>query len=67
VEIQVLTDAGDDLDAETYLAQVLTTDPVAFDWYKQLLLEGAREQALPDGYVAGLAHLPARPDPRRDT
>ena len=66
VEIQVVTEAGDDLDAETYVAQVLTNDPVAFDWYKELLLEGAREHALPDDYVAGLAHLAARPDPRRE-
>lgn len=52
------------LDSWTYVAQLLTEEPVAFDWYKRLILEGAREQGLPDAWLATLEALPERPDPR---
>ena len=64
VEVEVVTDAGERLTAETYVARVHTDLPVAFDWYKALLVAGAREHDLPEDYVALLASLPASPDPR---
>ena len=55
----------DDLDVQTYASRRLTGDPVPYDWYKALLLAGAREHGLPREYVARLACLPERPDPAR--
>jgi gamma-glutamylcyclotransferase len=52
---------------ETYVARDLTDDPVAYDWYKRLLVDGAREHGLPEDYVEALERLPHRPDPRRIT
>ena len=44
---------------------LLTTDPVPFDWYCALVLEGAREHGLPEAYVAELASQRCKRDPRR--
>jgi len=56
---------GRGVSAETYRSERLTADPVAFDWYKRLIVEGARQHGLPEDYVRHLEALPARPDPRR--
>ena len=55
---------GSGVSAETYRSERLTPDPVAFDWYKRLIVEGARQHGLPEDYVRHLEALPARPDPR---
>jgi len=60
VEVEVWTPERS-LVAETYLARVRTDDPVAFDWYKRLILEGAREHGLPADWIETLAALPERP------
>ena len=62
VELEVL---GRSVSAQTYRSERLTADPVAFEWYKRLIVEGARQHGLPDDYVIRLEALPARPDPRR--
>ena len=54
---------GRRLRAHTYLALRRSSDPVAYTWYKQLVLEGAREHALPPHWLARLEALPARDDP----
>ena len=53
---------GQTLQARLYVA--LVTDPALrpFDWYRALVLAGAREHGLPDAYVAQLAAMPARVD-----
>lgn len=53
------------LAVQTYRARILTDDPVAFDWYKRLILEGAREHRLPLEWLETLTALPERPDPRK--
>ena len=65
VRVQVLTADGRSLDAQTYVSSA--TDPalVTFDWYKQLMVEGARDHGLPAGWIATLEALPEAPDPRR--
>ena len=52
------------IDAEVYVALRTTSDGVPFDWYKQLMLEGAREHGLPGSYVEQLLALPERRDER---
>ncbi len=65
VRVEVVRAGGVLVEAGAYVSSRLTPDPVAFDWYRELLLEGAREHGLPVDYQALLASLPARPDPRR--
>ena len=56
---------GRSVSAQTYRSERLTADPVAFDWYKRLIVEGARQHGLPDAYISLLDALRTRPDPRR--
>jgi len=63
VSVEVLTHQ-DSLQASTYVSERLTADPVPFSWYKQLIVDGAREHGLPEDWVRLLEALPARPDPR---
>jgi gamma-glutamylcyclotransferase (GGCT)/AIG2-like uncharacterized protein YtfP len=65
VGVEAVTDEGEAVRAETYVAYRLTREPVAFDWYKRLVLEGAHEHGLPADYVAALEELPEKPDPGR--
>lgn len=46
--------------AWTYVSLRLTEDPRPFDWYKGLMLAGAREHGLPDEWLARLRALPER-------
>ena len=66
-DVRVVTEEGDEISALTYVATTLTDEPVAFDWYKRLIVEGAREHGLPGDWVAALERLPEKPDPRRLT
>ena len=45
---------------QTYQSDLLTPDPVPLDWYKRLMVEGAREHGLPAAWCARLAALPSR-------
>lgn len=55
--------AQGEVQAWTYLA--LRTDPALqpYDWYRDIVVAGARHHALPADYVAALAATPARADP----
>jgi len=57
--------AGGVVRAASYASSVLTPDAVAFDWYRQLILDGALEHGLPEKWIAGLLTLPIRADPSR--
>jgi gamma-glutamylcyclotransferase (GGCT)/AIG2-like uncharacterized protein YtfP len=46
--------------AQTYRSNRLTEDPIAADWYKRLIVEGAHAHALPAEWCSWLAALPAR-------
>lgn len=61
ISIQVTTGEQKRDRAETYEAEVLTHDPVPFDWYREYILTGAREHGLPEEYVWHLEQLPVRP------
>ncbi|WP_287158200.1 gamma-glutamylcyclotransferase [Chloroflexus sp.] len=62
IRIRVWQPHGETLEAVTYQSTQLTDDPVAYDWYKDLLITGAREHHLPQDYIAYLEQLPAKPD-----
>jgi len=56
---------GDTAEAMTYIAGEPYIDPVClpFDWYRDLVVAGAREHGLPPAYVEALTQTPAVPDP----
>ena len=60
--VEVIAADGARLDAQVYIADTRAEQLVAFDWYKALIVEGAREHGLPADYVAVLEALAARPD-----
>lgn len=53
---------GRTLQARLYVALVTAPALRPFDWYRALVVAGAREHGLPDAYVAALAAVPARTD-----
>lgn len=65
VRIEVVVADRPHVSAQTYVSTA--TDPalVAYDWYKRLMVEGARHHGLPGEWIAALEALPAVPDPRR--
>jgi len=64
IEVEVRTTTGNARCASTYRSDRITDDPVPFDWYRGMILEGAREHGLPDEYLAALEAIPTRPDGR---
>jgi hypothetical protein len=64
IEIEVWLDDACFL-ASTYRSDRLTVDPVPLDWYKRLMVDGAREHGLPEAWCARLAALPSRATARR--
>lgn len=63
VEVRVARPGGGLVEAITYRSGRLLDAPVAFDWYRRLVLEGAREHGLPEEHVGRLESLPWRADP----
>ncbi len=61
--VQVVDSEGRLIDAETYISETLTPAPVPFEWYKGLIVSGAREHGLPEEYIAFLEALPSRAEP----
>jgi len=58
--LTVYPTASEKIGAQTYIAYQLTTDPVPFDWYRDLMITGAREHGLPETYIHFLQALPVR-------
>jgi gamma-glutamylcyclotransferase (GGCT)/AIG2-like uncharacterized protein YtfP len=65
VELIVTTARGERVNAASYVAREMASDPVAFAWYKRLIVDGAREHDLPAPYIESLLKLPERIDPQR--
>ncbi len=56
---------GDTTEAMTYIAggRYLDASCLPFDWYRDLVVAGAREHGLPSAYVEEFVRTPAVPDP----
>lgn len=61
----VQTDEDKLVAAEVYFSTELTLEAIPFDWYKKLLISGAREHQLPEDYIEFLKKLPSKRDPDR--
>ncbi|MBN1294614.1 MAG: gamma-glutamylcyclotransferase [Candidatus Latescibacteria bacterium] len=46
--------------AFVYLSSDLTNDERAYEWYKEIILKGARENNLPKNYISYLEKLPSK-------
>lgn len=62
----VVTSAGEVLQARLYVATDIDPDRRPFDWYKHHVLAGARENRLPEDYIAGIEAVVADRDPDAD-
>jgi gamma-glutamylcyclotransferase len=51
------------IQAQFYTATAIDGVVTPYDWYKALVIAGAREHGLPADYIAALAAAPAKPDP----
>ena len=57
--------SGEEVTSTTYIAKRKILDPILkpFDWYKKLVIAGAREGNLPKSYIDWLEEFPSIPDP----
>jgi len=60
INISVTLPNGTQIEAQTYQSDKLTGDPVPFDWYKNLIVQGAREHNLPQEYIDYLKGIPSK-------
>lgn len=60
VRVEVVGTRDAPLSVQTYLADEPVAGLTAYLWYRTLLVEGAREHALPEDYVQQLLTLPIR-------
>ena len=58
---------GKAVEAVMYVSTNLTDDPRAYDWYKALVLSGARENKLPQYYIVYLEGLLSKPSVESET
>lgn len=58
--VQVWRISGEEVSVVSYISKNLTDDPAAYDWYKDLLIKGAREHNLPQEYIDYLEQLPSK-------
>lgn len=61
VSLEVITNQGSSIKAYVYISCKLTDDARPYDWYKELMIKGAREHQLPAPYVKFLEQIPSKP------
>jgi hypothetical protein len=65
-QVIIVLPHGGSLSAATYYATHIDESLSPYHWYKEHVIRGAREHALPDEYIAAIAAIPSVPDPDRD-
>ena len=58
--------AGQPVQACVYRALVIDVNAVPYDWYKAVVIGGAREHGLPDDYLTLLHGVPTKSDPDQE-
>lgn len=66
MSLDVITDQDSSVKAYVYVSSELTEDARPYDWYKNLMVEGAREHGLPASWVEYLEQLPSKPMPAKE-
>lgn len=62
ISVRARKSDGETVEAVTYVSAELTDEQIAYDWYKDTVITGAREHNLPQEYIAYLERLPSKPD-----
>ena len=60
--VEVMTNRGRPVTAESYFATTIDKSLKPLDWYKEHVLRGAISRSLPSGYVQMIEAVPADPD-----
>ncbi len=64
--IAVVQSDGRSLAATTYYATHIDASLKPYHWYKEHVLRGAREHALPKQHIEAIAKIPSTMDPNQD-
>jgi len=59
---EVVDSMNEAVSAFVYLSSKLTKDTRPYDWYKELVVEGAKEHKLPSEYIRFLETFKSKPD-----
>lgn len=62
VTMKINTDEEKVVEAEVYTSTELTSEVIPYDWYKELLICGARDHQLPENNIEFLERLPSKQD-----
>ena len=57
---------GQSMVCETYISEKISIEP-PYDWYMKYIVDGARENGLPNEYILALSHIPVKEDKRGKT
>ena len=63
ISLDVKTDQDSSVKAYVYVSSELIEDARPYDWYKKLMIKGAREHQLPAFYVTRLEQIDSKPSP----
>lgn len=64
--VLVILPHGESVKASTYYATHIDASLCPYHWYREHVIRGAREHALPDEHIAAIEAIPSIPDPNRD-
>lgn len=59
INVGVTLHNGKQVEAQTYHSGELINTPVPFDWYKNMIIQGACEHKLPQDYIDCLKRIPS--------
>ena len=65
-QVSIILPDGGSVSATTYYAIHIDASLSPYHWYKEHVIRGAREHALPDEYIAAIEAVPSVPDPDQD-
>lgn len=66
VSLDVITNQGSSIKAYVYISCELTDDVRPHDWYKELMVKGAREHQVPPFYMKYLEQIHSKPNPVKE-
>lgn len=64
--VSIILPHGETVEAATYYATHIDASLKPYHWYKEHVLRGAREHALPPEHIAAIEAIPSIPDPDQD-
>ncbi|MDW8404339.1 gamma-glutamylcyclotransferase family protein [Chloroflexus sp.] len=61
ISVQICKPDGEKVTAATYVSTDVVDNQTAYEWYKNMVIAGAREHGLPQDYIAYLEGFPSQP------